>query len=378
MSLPDDSLKKLARDIEPATKAVERQLSSPAVEAMRAFDRTSTATAFKAMQNLSVTRDFEEMQRKLQSIPESSVMKLAREIESPLLTAIKAQKLWPPPHLAAAMMGTTLPQTDFLKNLAKVQVSLRGDLFKTFSAIEPLGGEFLKRMSTIESSIGRDFSARFLDASKGLTNIWQNSSIKLAQSWAESLRLSEGSMAEAFRELSAIADVRAGAATLSGMGAITEAGDTVEAHGAVTRGDADRSAQSALVIWWKAQTFEVQVFLLMLFWILQTGAATLIGEEVKAWMHASDHQERQIIYNQVTQDFGAETARRLRCIKASSLKVRSEASTAGTIVDSLPRGTPIEVLESHGSWSLIRYRVPHASDIREGWAASAYLSVEIC
>jgi hypothetical protein len=75
MSLPDDSLTKLARDIEPATKAVERQLNSPAVEAMRAFDRTSTATACKAMQNLSVTRDFEEMQRKLQSILESSVMK---------------------------------------------------------------------------------------------------------------------------------------------------------------------------------------------------------------------------------------------------------------------------------------------------------------
>jgi Bacterial SH3 domain len=47
-------------------------------------------------------------------------------------------------------------------------------------------------------------------------------------------------------------------------------------------------------------------------------------------------------------------------------------------VDSLPRGTSVEVLESQGSWSLIRYRVTHSSDIREGWAASGYLSLEIC
>jgi hypothetical protein len=63
--------------------------------------------------------------------------------------------------------------------------------------------------------------------------------------------------------------------------------------------------------------------------------------------------------------------------RITSGKVRSEASTAGKVIDLLPHGTAVEVLESHGSWSLIRYRVPHSSDIREGWAASGYLSVEL-
>jgi hypothetical protein len=376
MSLPDDSLKKLAQDTAPITKAVDLQLSSPVAEAMRALDQTSATMALKGTQTLSVSRDFEEMQRKLQSISESSLMKLAREIESPLLAAVKAQKLWPPPHLAAAVMGT-LPQPDFLKDLAKVQASLRSDLLKTFSVVKPLGDEFLERISTIESSAWHDFSARFLESSKGLTNIWQSSSIKLAQSLAESHWPLEASMAEALRELSAIGDLRGGAATLLGVGTITEASDTVHAYGSVTSGDTVMSDESSLGIWWKAQTFEVRVFLVIL-WILQTTVAALIGEGVKAWMNAGDHQERQIIYNQVTQDYGAEAARRLRCVRASALKVRSEASTTGQIIDSLPRGTAVEVLESQGSWSLIRYRVPHSSDIREGWAASGYLSLEIC
>ena len=89
-------------------------------------------------------------------------------------------------------------------------------------------------------------------------------------------------MAVALRDLSAIGNLRAGAATLSGVGSITEDGDTVEARGSVTADDnADRSAQSALVMWWREQSFEVQVFLMMLFWILQMGLGRSSPKESK-------------------------------------------------------------------------------------------------
>jgi hypothetical protein len=270
------------------------------------------------------------------------------------------------------------PVTEFQESLAKVQSSLRSDLFKTFSGIEPLGDDFVKRMSTIQSSFGHDFSSCFLEASKGLTDIWQSSSIKLAQSLVEGHRLSAERMNEALRALSAVPELRAGPLQLAGVGVITESADITEAWDSVSASASDENTQSALITWWKKQPFEVQAFLLVVFWILQTGAAALIAEGIKAWMHAGDHQERQIVYNQVTQNFGANAARRLRCIRASTLKVRNDPNTAGRVLDSLPHGTAVEVIESQGSWSLIRYRVPHTSDFREGWAASGYLCVDIC
>ncbi|MGO9266372.1 MAG: SH3 domain-containing protein [Candidatus Binataceae bacterium] len=356
-------------------RVADFKLSSPVPEAMKALDRNSAATAFKTAQALSISSEIEDMQRKFQSIMPSSLMETMRDLESPLMAAAKAQKLWPPPHLLASIHR---PVTEFQEILTKVQSSLRSDLFKTFSAIEPLGDDFVKRMSTIQSSIGRDFSSRFLEASKGLTDIWQSSSIKLAQSLAESDRLSAERMNKALRELSAVAELRADPAQLAGVGVIGESADIIEAWGSVSASASDENTQSALITWWKKQPFEVQAFLLVLFWILQTGAAALIGEGIKAWMQAGDHQERQIVYDQVTQSFGADAARRLRCIRASTLKVRSDPNTTGKVIDSLAHGTAVEVIESQGSWSLIRYRVPHTSEFREGWAASGYLSLEIC
>jgi len=61
-----------------------------------------------------------------------------RDIEGPILAAAKAQNMWSPPHLMAAVTGT-LPRTELQENLAKVQSLLRSDLVKTFFAVEPLG-----------------------------------------------------------------------------------------------------------------------------------------------------------------------------------------------------------------------------------------------
>jgi hypothetical protein len=344
MSLPDDSLKKLARDIEPAAKAIERQLNSPAVEAMKAFDRTSAATALKAMQNLSVTRDFEGMQRKLQSISESSVMKLAREIESPLLTAIKAQNLWPP-YLKESAMGT-LRRSDFEEKLLKMESSLAGDFMKKVAAMDMAGGNFLKQLSKMEATIGRDFAGRFLQADYAATNAWNSSAMKLAQSMADSLPKFDEGIAEALRKFSASGDLQANAATLSGLGAIFESADEVTASGSVQKTEAEPATASDLELWWGKQPIQVKFLFLLLLFIVKSVTDAYIAEHVKVWTAPHSAEERPLIYNQITQDFGADTARRLRCIKASFLKVRSEASTAGTIVDSLPRGSAIEVLES--------------------------------
>jgi hypothetical protein len=138
------------------------------------------------------------------------------------------------------------------------------------------------------------------------------------------------------------------------------------------------SVPSAVELWWARQPIQIKVFFWVLLFILHSASEELIHERVKEWTGTHSPQERQVIYNQITQNFGTDTARRLRCIRASSLKVRSEPSATGKVVDSLPHGTAVEVLESQGSWSLVRYRVPHSSDIREGWATSGYLSTEIC
>jgi hypothetical protein len=376
MSIPDDYQGKLAEDTAALTKAVEHKLNSPAIEAKRALERSFAATALQATQTLSISREFEEWQGKYQAISESSLMKAMRDIESPLLAAVKAQELWPA-HLKEAAMGT-LGRSDFEEKLLKMESTLAGDFMKKVAAMDSIGGNFLKQLSKMEAAVGRDFAAKFLEANTAAENAWNSSAMKLAQSLADSLPKFDEGITEAFRKFSALGDLQANAATLSGIGTILELSDTVAASGSVQKTKTEPATSSDLEFWWGKQPIQVKFLFLLLLFIVKSVTDAYIAEHVKVWTAPHSGEERQLIYNQITQNFGADTARRLRCVKASALKVRSEASTTSKIIDSLPHGTAAEVLESQGSWSLIRYRVPHSSDIREGWAASGYLSLEIC
>jgi len=376
MSIREDARDKLAEDAVALAKAVEHKLNSPAVEAKKALERSFAATALQATQNLSASREFEEWQRKYQAISESSLMKAMRDIESPLLAAVKTQELWPT-HLKEAAMGT-LRRSDFEEKLLKMESTLAGDFMKKVAAMDSIGDNFLKQLSKMEAAVGRDFSAKLLEASTAAENAWNSSAMKLAQSLANSLPKFDEGIAEALRNFNALGDLQANAATLSGIGSILEAADTVAASGSVQKRKTEPATASDLELWWEKQPIQVKFLFLLLLFIVKSVTDAYIAEHVKVWTAPHSGDERQLIYNQITQNFGADTARRLRCIKASALKVRGEASTTSTIIDSLPHGTAVEILESQGSWSLIRYRVPHSSDIREGWAASGYLSLEIC
>src|SRR5258708_39629611 len=111
MSIHNDSIKKIDGDSTAMTKALEFKLSSPAVEAMETLHCRAAETALKATQTPSLSREFQEMQRTQRLIPESGLLKAMREIESPILAAVRSQELWPA-HLKAAM-GTG--QSAFVK-----------------------------------------------------------------------------------------------------------------------------------------------------------------------------------------------------------------------------------------------------------------------
>lgn len=61
-------------------------------------------------------------------------------------------------------------------------------------------------------------------------------------------------------------------------------------------------------------------------------------------------------------------------VTASSLNVRSRASTRGTRLDSLPRGSVVRITQTDGNWGRITYK--KSGETRKGWVALDYLKAE--
>jgi hypothetical protein len=217
-----------------------------------------------------------------------------------------------------------------------------GSPFGNLAKLDLVDSEIIKKLSALEPS---DFNKRMAEALEGLNNF---------------------------------GNLHAGEAGLSGVGQVTEAADKIVASGTVAGAATHEITQSALENWWNALPFDTRLLLLMLRWVIAAAATAAIAKGVEAWISSANPKDRQNIYYEITQNVGADAARHLRCVRASMLKIRSEASSGAAVIDSLPRGTAVEIIESAGSWSLIRYKDVKSSDIREGWAASGYLSLEIC
>jgi hypothetical protein len=376
MSILNDDLERMSGETL-RMKALELQLSSPAIEAARAG-------------TLSLSREFVEVHRALNLIPEG-LAKVMRDLESPLSTAVAQVQRFANESMSTAASAArsaleevaklqSLPGREFMQQWAKMEALAASDLTKKLSTDlvgselmknlinfeASVGGNYLKQLAALESSLGRDFAAKFLEVDDTIA--------RAAQNLSDSFPLIDERIAEALR---GFRDLPARPAERAGIGAATEAADTVDASGSTIGTGTDKGKQSALEAWWATLPFNRKVFLLVLLYFVRTATDECIHEFVKDWTGANGPQERQSIYYNITQDFGADAARHLRCVRASTLKVRSEASTAGTVVDSIPRGTPVEVLETSGSWSLIHYKDGKSANIREGWAASSYLSPDI-
>jgi len=218
----------------------------------------------------------------------------------------------------------------------------------------------MAKMRRFESS-DRGLSAIFLEINPGIFDTWNSAAAGVARGLADRFPMVDERIVETLREFSAVGDTRA------------DVPDTVARDGKAG------SAQSALLIWLFQQPAYKQAIVISIYVLVILPLVTAIwANRVDAWLGHPMPEARTIIYNDIKQNFGAEEARRLRCVRAANLNVRSEGSTAGTIVDALPGGTSVEILETKGSWSLIHYRVDKFAEIREGWAASGYLAVNMC
>jgi hypothetical protein len=296
---------------------------------------------FESSPMAKMMRDFESspMAKMIRNFESSPVAKMIRNFESsPMATMMR--------DFGSSSMAK------MMRNIESSPVSkLLHDLESSHMA---------KMMRRFESS-DRGLSAIFLEINPGIFDTWNSAAAGVARGLADRFPMVDERIVETLREFSAVGDTRA------------DVPDTVVRDGKAG------SAQSALLIWLFQQPAYKQAIVISIYVLVILPLVTAIwANRVDAWLGHPMPEARTIIYNDIKQNFGAEEARRLRCVRAANLNVRSEASTAGTIVDALPGGTSVEILETKGSWSRIHYRVDKFAEIREGWAASGYLSVNMC
>jgi hypothetical protein len=87
-----------------------------------------------------------------------------------------------------------------------------------------------------------------------------------------------------------------------------------EIHGA-DAGHAEPTIRSPIELW-ERLPIELKFFFRALLFIIHSAAEELVHERVKGWTEAHSEAEKHVVYNNVTQNFGEDTARRLRCIRA--------------------------------------------------------------
>jgi Bacterial SH3 domain len=341
--------------------------------------RASAANQFmekiKAVESLDIAKRFSEMQATLGTSLSNKLLEASRSVADQWNSTFKHSQ-----QLMQIQMAAIDKSVDFSK-IAGLQAFADRSAFKDFAAITSVSKDLFRPLAGLEGAFKDSLSQRFQEMSTSLDSSFKASAAQAALAYSQTLPRFDERIAEAMREFKALGDLKAGDSTLAGVGTVTESPDIVSAKGERHAADVAHTnpvRRSAIELWWERLPIELKVFFLVLLFILKSMSEEIIHEHVKGWTGAHSQAEKQVAYNYITQNFGEDTAWRLRCIRASMLKVRQEPAATGRILDSLPRGTPVEVLESQGSWSRIRYRALNSSDIREGWAASGYLSFEIC
>jgi hypothetical protein len=353
------------------------QLEAVKMSELRASVANDFVSKFAAVESFGIAKQFSAMQAALGTSMTSKLLEASRSIADQWSATFKESQRLMRDRMAEIGKLTRAE----LAPIAMFQTSVDRGVFKELTAISSINKDILKQFSAIDATIGNSLSQRFKEMSGLLDNSFKASAAQAALAFSQTLPQFDERIAEAMREFNALGDLKAGDSTLAGVGTVVESPDIVSARGEMHAADAARAEpikRSPIELWWEHLPIELKLFFFVILFILKSMSEEIIHEQVKGWTGAHSREERQVVYGQITQNFGEDSAKHLRCIRASVLKVREEPNAAGAILDSLPRGTPVQVLESQGSWSRFRYRVPHSSDIREGWAASGYLSFEIC
>lgn len=361
------------------TEAVRTAVHSQAAKMseLRASVASDFVSKFAAVDLTGIAKQFSVMQAALGTSVTSKLLEASRSLADQWSATLKE-----PQRLMQDRMAEIgkLIRTE-LRPITTLQTSLDRGLFKELAAISSINKNIFEKFSAIDATIGSGLSQRFEEMSGLLGNSFTASAAQAALAFSQTLPQFDERIAEAMREFKALGNLQAGNSTIAGAGTVVESPVIVSARGERHAADAPHAEpikRPPIELWWERLPIELKFFFLVILFILKSMSEEIIHEHVKDWTGAHSRQDKQVVYDHVTQNSGEETARRLRCIRASMLRVRQEASASGNTLDSLPRGTPVEVLESQGGWSRIRYRVPNSSSIREGWAASGYLSFEIC
>jgi Bacterial SH3 domain len=162
-------------------------------------------------------------------------------------------------------------------------------------------------------------------------------------------------------------------AELAGIGTVTAAptiGTTAPSE-EITEG-----AEVKWNRWFERQPFVVKIFLHLLLFIMLPEIFTHRVEH--AFLAEKEPMAQHAVVNEIQNDFGKEFADGLRCVRGKGLRVREEPDTNGRVVGNLTEHQGIEVLETHGAWSKIRYFDSASGAVTEGWAASGYLAKFKC
>lgn len=95
------------------------------------------------------------------------------------------------------------------------------------------------------------------------------------------------------------------------------------------------------------------------------------------WWEQYSHLEPRVAKKEIVRDaeelFTAEQLLGYRFVYATLLHVRAEGVMSGEVIDALPMGKTVKVVERRKSWSLIEYEDPESEEVLQGWVFSRYL-----
>ena len=104
----------------------------------------------------------------------------------------------------------------------------------------------------------------------------------------------------------------------------------------------------------------------------------IVEMKVQGFLNQPTPESQANVVNQIVVEYAGELSADLRCVRGRALKVRDEPKSDAPTISTLIQMQGIEVLESRGPWSRIRYFDQKTGKLTEGWAASAYLSRYKC
>lgn len=158
-------------------------------------------------------------------------------------------------------------------------------------------------------------------------------------------------------------------------------GETLGEGVTSSESSANQHRQLVWESWLSKQPVAVQIIVGMLFALLL----------MPVWQKYLDHKWEQFVRSDQKPELQAQLLEEihevlgdrespLRCVstRGSGLNVRGEPDKDAPVVGRLAPGQAVEVVETRGAWSLVRYAERPSENLRQGWAASGYLRKVAC